>query len=60
MNPRTVYVALHQFCERDDRPRKVLQEAGLELKENSLGRRPRKEELPDLLREADEIGRAHV
>lgn len=55
MSSPTVYVALQQFCEQDDRPRKLLREAGFNLKENSLGRRPRKEELPELLREADAV-----
>jgi len=55
MSSPTVYIALQKFCERDDRPRKLLREAGFNLKENSLGRRPRKEELPDLLREVDAV-----
>lgn len=55
MSPKTVYVALQQFCERDDRPKKVLQEAGLEVRCNTLGRRLKTEEMPDLLREADAV-----
>jgi D-3-phosphoglycerate dehydrogenase / 2-oxoglutarate reductase len=44
MNDR-VYVALSQFCEDDDRPRRVLQDAGFLVEENRTGRRLRGEEL---------------
>lgn len=50
-----VYVTLSQFCEQDERPRRVLEEAGLDVRLNTLGRRLRREELPDLLREADAV-----
>jgi D-3-phosphoglycerate dehydrogenase len=50
-----VYVTLQQFCERDDRPRKRLEEAGFAVRFNTLGRRLRPDELPELLREADAV-----
>jgi len=50
-----VYVALQQFCESDDGPRRVLQEAGLRVTENQLGRRLRPEEMADLLKDAEAV-----
>lgn len=55
MSEKTVFVALQQFCERDDRPRRELLSAGFRLRQNLLGRRLRREEMPDLLREADAV-----
>ncbi|MBI4596951.1 MAG: phosphoglycerate dehydrogenase [Candidatus Omnitrophica bacterium] len=48
MTRPVVYVALQQFCEADDRPRRLLQEAGVAVNVNRLGRRMKRE---DLLRE---------
>lgn len=50
-----VYVTLQQFCERDPRPRNLLREAGFEVRENTLGRRVRREEMPALLRDAHAV-----
>ena len=41
----TVYVALSQFCETDDTPRRRLLEAGYSLRENRLGRRLKRDEM---------------
>ena len=46
MSARTVYVALQQFCETDDAPLRLLEEAGFEVRRNRLGRRLRGEEIP--------------
>lgn len=40
-----VYIALSQFCENDDAPRRLLQSEGLSFAENLTGRRPRADEL---------------
>lgn len=50
-----VYVALQQFCELDDSPRRILKEAGLWVTENRLGRRLKPEEMPGLLAEAEAV-----
>lgn len=50
-----VYVALQQFCESDDAPRKILREAGLRVTENRLGRRLKPEEMAGLLAEAEAV-----
>jgi len=50
-----VYVALQQFCEADDRPLRLLHEAGFEVRRNALGRRLRKEELVELLAGAEAV-----
>jgi len=50
-----VCVTLQQFCEQDERPRRALEEAGFEVRLNALGRRPRREELAELLRGADAV-----
>jgi D-3-phosphoglycerate dehydrogenase / 2-oxoglutarate reductase len=42
---RSVYVALSQFCEEDDRPRRALLDAGFVVDENRLGRRLKSDEL---------------
>ncbi len=55
MNRPTVFVALQQFCESDDRPLRLLQEAGFDVRRNELGRRLKREEMLPLLQEADAI-----
>lgn len=55
MNTPLVYVALQQFCEVDDQPRRALLEAGVEVRENPLGRRLRREEMTTLLQGADAV-----
>ena len=55
MSGPMVYVALQQFCEHDERPRRVLLEAGCEVRQNTLGRRLRREDLREVLREADAV-----
>ena len=55
MSSPTVYVALQQFCERDERPRRLLVEAGCAVRENTLGRRLRREEMRAELRDADAV-----
>ncbi len=55
MSGETVFVALQQFCEGDDQPRRELLEAGFRLRQNDLGRRLRKEEMAGLLGEADAV-----
>jgi len=42
---KSVYVALSQFCETDDSPRRALLDAGFSIEENRLGRRLRQDEL---------------
>lgn len=51
----TVYVTLSQFCERDERPRRVLCDAGFHVIENKTARRIRKEEMYEALRDADAV-----
>lgn len=55
MSPKTVYVALSQFCQFDDRPRRVLTEAGFNLRENTSGRRLRREEMIEAMGDADAV-----
>lgn len=55
MSQKTVYVALSQFCQNDDRPRRLLMEAGFEVHENSAGRRPCRQEMVEALRGADAV-----
>ena len=50
-----VYVALQQFCEFDDRPLKMLEEAGFNIRRNELGRRLRREEMGQLLQGAEAV-----
>lgn len=45
MGGKIVYVTLSQFCEKEDRPRRVLEEAGFVVKENKAGRRIKREEM---------------
>lgn len=52
---RTVYIALGQFAEQDDRPLQVLRESGFTVQRNTLGRRLRREEMTQHLREADAV-----
>ena len=52
---KTVFVALQQFCEGDDRPMRVLSEAGFDVRLNTLGRRVRREEMPGLLEGVDAV-----
>tara|TARA_B100001971_G_scaffold213672_1_gene247744 strand:- start:6635 stop:6808 length:174 start_codon:yes stop_codon:yes gene_type:complete len=37
MNSQKVYIALSQFCQGDDQPRKVLVHAGFDVHEKPLG-----------------------
>lgn len=55
MTQKTVYVTLSEFCKNDDRPRKLLQEAGFIVKENTTGRRIKREEMMDALKTADGV-----
>ncbi len=50
-----VYVALQQFCEQGPAPRQVLLEAGFQIRENTLGRRLRREEMLEALRGAEAV-----
>lgn len=50
-----VYSTLSQFCETDDRPRRLLLEAGFQVIENKTGRRIREEEMLAALKEADAV-----
>ena len=52
---KSVYIALAQFCERDDAPRKALLDAGFSVVENPLGRRLRTDELAAAVGDADAI-----
>ena len=52
---RTVYIALQQFAEQDERPLQLLHESGFAIQRNVLGRRLRKEEMAQHLREADAV-----
>jgi D-3-phosphoglycerate dehydrogenase len=53
MSRPVAVVTLQQFCETDPQPIQVLEEAGFEVRRNRLGRRPTREELPEMLRGAD-------
>ena len=55
MGQTAVYVALSEFCKYDDRPRRVLIEAGFAVRENTLGRRLRREEMFTACREVDAV-----
>src|SRR5205085_9407409 len=50
-----VYVALSQFCDGDDSPRRALLDAGFSINENRLGRRLRGGELVAAVGRADAI-----
>ncbi len=55
MSHPVVYVALQQFCEESDQPRKMLLEAGCEIRQNALGRRLKAEEMRAELDGADAV-----
>ena len=55
MSTKTVYVTLSQFCESDDRPRKILFDAGFDVEENKTGRRIKREEMFEALKNADAV-----
>lgn len=55
MNGKSVYIALSQFCEGDDSPRRALLDAGFSIEENRLGRRLQSEELVAAVGRADAI-----
>lgn len=55
MSRKTIYVALSQFCRDDDRPRRILMEAGFELEENHSGLPMKREEMFQALRRADAV-----
>jgi len=52
---KSVYVALSQFCEGDDSPRRALIDAGFAIEENRLGRRLRSDELVAAVGRADAV-----
>ena len=52
---KVVYVTLGQFCEDDNGPRRLLEEAGFEVRKNKLGRRMQRSELLDALHESDAV-----
>lgn len=55
MNKKIVYIALQQFCESDIRPQQALEEAGLEVRLNRLGRRLKADEMVNILQDADAV-----
>lgn len=55
MNRKNVYVALSRFCQFDERPRRVLVEAGFNLRENTSGRRLRREDMAEAVGDADAV-----
>ena len=55
MSRKTVYVALQQFCEHDDRPLQELLKAGFEVRQNTFRRRLHREDLSHLLQGADAV-----
>jgi D-3-phosphoglycerate dehydrogenase len=55
MNPIRVYVALQQFGKHDERPRRLLEETGYDVRYNTLGRRLQRDELAVHLRETDAV-----
>lgn len=55
MTIRTVYVTLSQFCEQDETPRNILQQAGFKVKENKTGRRIQREEMLAALQDAEAV-----
>lgn len=55
MSQKTVYVALSQFCNEDNRPRELLQEAGFQVRENSFGHRIPREAMHEALRDVDAV-----
>ena len=55
MTQKTVYVTLSEFCQHDDRPRRLLKDAGFQVLENTTGRRLKAEELYDCLKDVDGV-----
>lgn len=55
MSQRSVFVALPDFCQNDTRPREILKEAGFEVHENTSGRRIRRDEMFEALRDVDGV-----
>ena len=55
MSRKTIYVALSQFCQDDGTARKLLAEAGFDIRENTSGRRIRREEMFKALCEVDAV-----
>ena len=55
MSNKRVYVALSQFCEYNDQPRRILSEAGFEVRENATCRRMNRKEMFDALRDVDAV-----
>lgn len=55
MSTKTVYVALQSFCEENDLPLRMLEEAGFEVKLNRQGRRLTPEELLSSLQGAHAV-----
>lgn len=55
MSQKRVYVALSRFCVEDDRPRRVLAEAGFEVVENRSGRRLTRDEIITALSGTDGV-----
>ena len=55
MARKLIYVTLQQFCEQNDRPRRLLEEAGFDLRVNSYGRRMVREEMAEALQDADAV-----
>ncbi len=55
MSGKSVFIALSQFCEDDDTPRRALLAAGCSIAENRLGRRLRAEEIVEAVGRSDAI-----
>ena len=55
MNGKKVYVALTQFCNFDPRPRRMLQDAGFIISENTSGKRPTVAQLFEALGGVDAV-----
>ena len=55
MNVKKVYIALSQFCDDDETPRRVLVDAGVEVRENQSGKRLRPEEIRKEVAGADAV-----
>jgi D-3-phosphoglycerate dehydrogenase len=55
MGQPSVYVALSEFCKHEETARRVLTEAGFGVREMPMGRRLKREEMFEALREADAV-----
>lgn len=55
MSRAVVYIALQQFGEHDTRPMELLVQADFEVRRNQLGRRLRREDMVEVLRDADAV-----